>query len=185
MDYFKVNLGLYSTEVIADAQNLAPESLPMGDNTGGPTMLDLPREPSPMFPISPTGPQWPGETDPIQDIDNAPDMDSTRSNLGWFDRSNYTRFVDDDTIRYIHNSAGGVLRKTTTRWDDLLASREKNHPNALWYPFPNEAQWKLGFWLSTCKSSQSKIDEFLDMGDVRAYQTCQLSCTDMFRIGVG
>jgi hypothetical protein len=82
--------------------------------------------------------------------------------LDWFDRPQYNRVVDGEVIRYVHRTAGRILGKSPTMWETLLASREKEHPNSPWYPFPNESQWKLGHWLATCKSSQSKIDELID-----------------------
>ncbi|QRV81257.1 beige protein [Ceratobasidium sp. AG-Ba] len=50
----------------------------------------------------------------------------------------------------------------------MLEARSKAHPNLPWYPFASEAEWKLAYWLATCKSSQSKIDEFLDMDGILA-----------------
>lgn len=95
-------------------------------------------------------------------VDNAP----LPTESDWFNRSLYERVVDGEVIRYVHRTAGCILGKSSTAWEDLLAKREKEHPNAPWHPFPNEKQWMLGHWLATCKSSQAKIDEFLDMEGV-------------------
>lgn len=104
----------------------------------------------------------------------------------WFDRSLYTRIVDGDVIRYTHRSAGRVLRKASTGWEQLLESREKEHPHAPWYPFPNKNQWKLGHWLATCRSSQSKIDEFLDMEGVSASSADDYERNlQIFKLGAG
>ncbi|KAG9089327.1 hypothetical protein FRC06_001596 [Ceratobasidium sp. 370] len=93
--------------------------------------------------------------------------DSTSSALPWFDQSQYNKIVDaDGYTRYVHCTAGRVLRKTVTSWERSLAQRVKEHPGKPWYPFTTEAKWKLAYWLATCKSSQSKIDEFLGMEGV-------------------
>jgi hypothetical protein len=101
--------------------------------------------------------------------------------LDWFDRSQYNRVVDGEVVRYVHRTAGRILGKSATVWETLLASREKEHPNSPWYPFPNESQWKLGHWLATCKSSQSKIDELIDTEGVSFLCNNFMSITD--RIG--
>ncbi|KAG8727897.1 hypothetical protein FRC10_005488, partial [Ceratobasidium sp. 414] len=91
------------------------------------------------------------------------------SSLPWFDQSKYNKIVDaDGVIRYVHRTAGRVLRKEMTTWQCLLAQRLKDHPNTPWYPFATEAEWKLGYWLATSKSSQAKIDEFLEMEGILA-----------------
>ncbi|KAG8706662.1 hypothetical protein FRC09_002291 [Ceratobasidium sp. 395] len=97
---------------------------------------------------------------------NPPIVEST---LPWFDKSQYNRIVDaDGVVRYVHRTAGRVLRKEKTNWEKLLAERKEKYPNSPWYPFASEAEWRLGYWLATCKSSQSKIDEFLAMEGVLA-----------------
>lgn len=102
----------------------------------------------------------------FQNTNNTQEMHSTDLETPWFDRTQYTRINDGGVIRYVHRTAGRVVRKGTTQRDDLLASRAKENLHTPWYPFSKERQWKLGYWLLTCKSSQSKIDEFLDMEDV-------------------
>lgn len=157
-----------------------PECLPSSSNN---LNIRVAQPASPVDPLVPSEPsattqtatQWslrsdsPAETPLFQNMDPDLDAHSPRREPRWFDKTRYTRIVDGNVIRYVHRTAGRVLRKSTTRWGDLVTSREKAHPGAPWYPFPNEAQWKLGHWLSTCKSSQSKIDEFLSMDDVSAY----------------
>lgn len=97
------------------------------------------------------------------------DNSSTQNKHPLFDRSKYDRIDDAGVTRYVHRTAGRILRKETTNWQQLLASRQQEHSGAPWYPFANEAQWKLGYWLSTCKSSQGKIDKFLEMEGVSTY----------------
>ncbi|KAG8723801.1 hypothetical protein FRC12_024425, partial [Ceratobasidium sp. 428] len=88
----------------------------------------------------------------------------TRIDIPWFDKSQYNKIVDaDGYTRYVHRTAGRILRKEQTHWEALLEQRRKDHPNEPWYPFASESKWRLGYWLATCKSSQSKIDEFLGM----------------------
>ncbi|KAG9087311.1 hypothetical protein FS749_003000 [Ceratobasidium sp. UAMH 11750] len=95
-----------------------------------------------------------------------PSLNPTLPPIDW---SQYNKIVDaDGVVRYVHRTAGRVLRKEVTSWERLLAERKKAHPDAPWYPFKTEAEWKLGYWLATCKSSQSKIDEFLDMEGILA-----------------
>ncbi|QRW03561.1 beige protein [Ceratobasidium sp. AG-Ba] len=91
--------------------------------------------------------------------------------LPWFDRSKYNKVVDADGVtRYIHRTAGRSLGKAKTAWQKLLEERSMKYPNPPWYPFANENEWRLGYWLATSKSSQSKIDEFLDMDGILAEQ---------------
>ncbi|CAE7129460.1 unnamed protein product [Rhizoctonia solani] len=86
----------------------------------------------------------------------------------WFDRSQYNRIVGENIVRYVHRTAGRVLRKETSAWEKILKQRKEDNPGLPWFPFKTEAEWKLGYWLATCKSSQSKINEFLDMDGVLA-----------------
>ncbi|QRV73447.1 beige protein [Ceratobasidium sp. AG-Ba] len=104
-------------------------------------------------------------------LDSAFHIPSSLADLPWFDPSKYNKIVDADGLtRYVHKTAGRVLRKDKTRWEKLAEQRTKSHPNSPWYPFASEAEWKLGYWLATCKSSQSKIDEFLEMDGILAEQ---------------
>ncbi|QRV86862.1 beige protein [Ceratobasidium sp. AG-Ba] len=87
----------------------------------------------------------------------------------WFDPSKYNKIVDaDGLVQYVHRTAGRPIGKTKTAWEKMLEDRLKACPNSPWYPFASEAEWKLAYWLATCKSSQSKIDEFLDMDGILA-----------------
>ncbi|KAG8734593.1 hypothetical protein FRC10_011640 [Ceratobasidium sp. 414] len=61
-----------------------------------------------------------------------------------------------------------IAQKVKTRWEQLLENRLKAYPNAPWHPFASKAEWKLVYWLATCKLSQSKINEFLDMDGILA-----------------
>lgn len=94
---------------------------------------------------------------------------NNRSDLEWFDKSNYTRIVGKDNVRYVHSTAGRVLGKSETSWEKRWKERQEAHPNDAYHPFPSLAQWKLAYWLSTCKASQSKIDEFLAIEGVRTH----------------
>ncbi|CAE6434587.1 unnamed protein product [Rhizoctonia solani] len=88
----------------------------------------------------------------------------------WFDPSKYNRIVEGNIVRYIHRTAGRILKKETSSWEKILKLRQQTNPDLPWAPFQSEAEWKLGYWLATCKSSQSKINEFLDMDGVLAKQ---------------
>ncbi|KAG8795971.1 hypothetical protein FRC12_007317 [Ceratobasidium sp. 428] len=100
---------------------------------------------------------------------NTPGDYRTTCTIPWFDKSNYNKIVDaDGLVRYVHRTAGRILRKERTSWEKLLARRKEKYPNSPWFPFASEAEWKLGYWLATCKSSQSKIDELLAMEGVLA-----------------
>ncbi|QRV74372.1 beige protein [Ceratobasidium sp. AG-Ba] len=109
-------------------------------------------------------------TPPVFDSNaTATQRPSIASRLPWFDPSKYNKIVTADGLtQYVHRTAGRVLRKETTVWEKLLAKRQKAHPNAPWHPFASEAEWRLAFWLTTCKASQSKINEFLDMNEILA-----------------
>ncbi|QRW07095.1 beige protein [Ceratobasidium sp. AG-Ba] len=126
---------------------------------------------------------WPGYVDVEVEIPTVPfvypDDPPTNSEgsrrppietrLPWFDRSKYNKVVDADGLtRYIHRTAGRPLRKSQTTWEQILGQRLIKYPHAPWYPFASEAEWRLAYWLATCKSSQSKIDEFLDMDGILA-----------------
>ncbi|KAG8705113.1 hypothetical protein FRC08_001838 [Ceratobasidium sp. 394] len=130
----------------------------------------------------PSGPETLGDLDGNFSFaqDTTPDSPSEHHSAAsappWFDQSRYNKIVNaDGHTRYVHRTAGRVLRKEMTNWERLLAQRLKEHPDAPWYPFVTEADWKLGYWLATCKSSQSKIDELLGMEGVLA-QPPDFSC---------
>lgn len=91
---------------------------------------------------------------------------NNRSDLEWFDERDYARIVGKNDIRYIHSTAGRVLGKSETLWEKRWKERQELHPNDAYHPFPSLAQWRLAYWLSTCKASQSKIDEFLAIDGV-------------------
>ncbi|KAG8682653.1 hypothetical protein FRC11_014593, partial [Ceratobasidium sp. 423] len=100
--------------------------------------------------------QTPDEDSPVQ-------LGATVNGHNWFDQSQYDRIIEGNTVRYVHHTAGCILGKKMSSWETLLKLRQESNPNSPWAPFKSEAQWKLGYWLVTCKSSQSKVNELLDM----------------------
>ncbi|KAG8705191.1 hypothetical protein FRC08_001783 [Ceratobasidium sp. 394] len=147
-------------------------------------------EPEPPYPDS----NWPQSPSHLDTNIPAPptDLPTGTSNVSpqrpplelrfpWFDRSRYNKIVDADGVtRYVHRTAGRVLRKVKTCWEQLLEDRKKTHPKAPWHPFASEAEWKLAYWLATCKSSQSKIDEFLGMDGILAETPTFSSAYNLF-----
>ncbi|KAG9078838.1 hypothetical protein FS749_009099, partial [Ceratobasidium sp. UAMH 11750] len=129
-------------------------------------------------------PAWDPNPGALPDSPILPEHASSneRPDLAWFKKQNYNQIVEPDGIRYVHSTHGRPLGKSTTAWEDLLKEREKQHPNAPFFPFPNLAQWKLAHWLATCKASQAKIDEFLAMDGILAETPCFRTAAELFNM---
>lgn len=114
-------------------------------------------------------------------MDNLPSNNQdVQHTLDWLNENDYTKTLEPGTIRYTHSRAGRVLEQSATTWGNLQASRHKLHPDVPYFPFPNKAQWELAHWLSTCKTSQSKIDELLGLENVSTYHAAHFLPINLF-----
>ncbi|KAG8684636.1 hypothetical protein FRC11_011821 [Ceratobasidium sp. 423] len=143
----------------------------LAEQTHQPSSSGLPIPHSPTFsiankPISGILPQYADEHIPVP-----PEQAAEESSYVWFDQSQYDQVVEGKYIQYIHRTAGHIQVKNISSWEKVLKTQQETNPSLPWHLFKSESEWRLGYWLATSKSSQSKIDEFLDMDGILAEPT--------------